>query len=75
MFKFGQKVRFVDAEARESMPEFCPYVGSVGDVLDVDDVEDMTLVDWDANSGVWRRGDGSCSWWVINRMLEAVDEG
>ena len=72
MFKIGQKVRFVDAEARKEIPAFCPYVGSVGVVLDVDDVEDMALVDWDANSGVWQRGDGGCSWWCMNRMLEVV---
>ncbi len=72
MFKIGQKVRFVDAEARERTPEFCPYVGSVGVVLDVDDVEDMALVEWCADSGVWQRGDGGCSWWCMNRMLEVV---
>ena len=73
MFKIGQKVRFIDTEARESTPEFCPYVGSVGVVLDVDDAEDMALVECGADSGVWQRGDSSRSWWCINRMLEVVD--
>lgn len=73
MFKIGQVVRFIDVEARENTPEFCPYVGSIGVVLDVDDAEDMALVDWNADSGVWQRADSGRSWWCMNRMLEAVD--
>lgn len=71
-FYVNQRVRFTDAEAHESTPEFCPPVGSIGTVLAVDDIEDMALVEWDADSGVWQRGNGGCSWWCMNRMLEVV---
>lgn len=73
MFKIGQKVRFVDADSHERSPEFYPPVGSIGIVMEVDP-EDMTLVEWGADSGVWKRGDGGCNWWCMNRMLEAVDD-
>ena len=72
-FKINQKVRFTNAEAHESTPEFCPPVGSIGVVLATDDIEGMALVEWEADSGVWQRGDDGCSWWCMNRMLEAVD--
>lgn len=72
-FYINQKVKFVDADAHERTPEFCPPVGNIGTIMAVDDVEDMALVEWGADSGVWQRGDGGRSWWCMNRMLEAVD--
>ena len=73
MFKINQKVRFIDVHAHERTPEFCPIVGSIGIIMAVDDIEDMALVEWDADSGVWQRGDSGRSWWCMNRMLGAVD--
>lgn len=53
MFKINQKVRFIDTDAHERTPEFCPPVGSIGTIIAVDDVEDMALVEWGADSRVW----------------------
>ena len=72
MFKVGQKVRFVDADAHERSPKFYPPVGTIGIVMEID-LDDMALVDWGIDSGVWGRIDDGYYWWATNRMLEAVD--
>lgn len=72
MFKIGQKVRFIDAEAHKWNPNLYPPVGSIGIVMEVDP-DDMALVDWGIDSGVWGRISGGYYWWVANRMLEAAD--
>lgn len=72
MFKVGQKVRFIDADAHERNPEFYPPVGNIGIVMRTGP-DDMVLVDWGIDSGVWDRKDGGCYWWTPNNMLEAAD--
>lgn len=67
MFKIGQKVRFIDADAHEWSPNLYPPFGSVGIVMRIDIDVDFPLVKW-------TNTDGDYYLWTLGDMLEAVDE-
>lgn len=73
MFKIGQKVRFIDAEAHKEHPEFYPPVNSIGVVKQIANDPPGVMTEWGANSGVDMCG-GEYAWWANLEQLEAVDD-
>lgn len=85
MFKFnesmyGRKVRFINAEAHEEMPQYYPKVGTIGTIVPVKGTDFEGLVDdfavqWPEGSteyaGVGTRGD---LWLSDEESLELVEE-
>lgn len=80
MFKFdepmyGKKVRFVNAEAHEGMPDFYPPVGTIGTIMPVSyhpngcfEEEDY-IVEWPKGSTSWID-----IWACGEESLELVEE-
>lgn len=77
---YGRKVRFINAEAHEEMPEFYPEVGTIGVIVPVKGTDFERLVDdfavqWPEGSteyaGVGTRGD---CWLSDEESLELVEE-
>lgn len=79
MFKFnelmiGRKVRFINAQAHEEMPEYYPEVGTVGILLSVKGTDFERLVDDFAVQ--WPNGSttGTDCWLADEKSLELVEE-
>lgn len=79
MFKFnksmyGKKVRFVNVEAHENLPEYCPEVGTIGIIVPLDGINFVSnihdfAVQWPKGS---TEGIGDC-WFASEESLELVE--